>query len=73
MKKLKKCFGEIVIGRIYLSFGCEHDFNIQYSSLMISHNFCNCQKLFFKEDHDVVFVVCTSEIMNQKFFILNIT
>ena len=55
MKKLKKCFGEIVIGRIYLSFGCEHDFNIQYSSLMISHNFCNCQKLFFKEAHKRTF------------------
>ena len=52
MKKLKTCFGEIGISNlIYLSFGCEHDFNIQNSTLMISHNFCSCQKIFFKEGH----------------------
>ena len=72
MKKLKTCFGEIGISNlIYLSFGCEHDFNIQNSILMISHNFCNCQKLFFKEDHDVVFVVCTIGIIESIFLNLN--
>ena len=56
MKKLKNVLERLLLADlIYLSFGCEHDFNIQYSSLMISHNFCNCQKLFFKEAHKRTF------------------
>ena len=52
MKKLKNVLERLLLADlIYLSFGCEHDFNIQNSTLMISHNFCSCQKIFFKEGH----------------------
>ena len=56
MKKLKNVLERLLLADlIYLSFGCEHDFNIQNSTLMIYHNFYNCQKLFFKEGHKGTF------------------
>ena len=63
---------------IYLSFvGFEHDFNIQNSTLMISHKICNCQKLFFKEGHKGTFKnqehVGDSSLPHSSLFLTSLT